>query len=75
MTIMIVNAATGEVVERDRTTEEQAQYEADVAAAEAAEAERVTVEAARVAARESAIAKLSKLGLNDSEVEAMMGGM
>ena len=75
MTIMIVNAATGEVVERDRTPEEQAQYEADVAAAEAAEAERVTAEAERVAARESAIAKLSALGLNEVEIDAMMGGV
>ena len=32
-------------------------------------------DAARVAARESAMVKLAKLGLNDSEVEAMMGGV
>ena len=32
-------------------------------------------EATRVAARESAMVKLALLGLNDSEVEAMMGGM
>lgn len=31
--------------------------------------------AARVAARESAMVKLAMLGLNDSEVEAMMGGV
>ena len=31
-------------------------------------------DAARVAARESAMVKLAMLGLNDSEVEAMMGG-
>ena len=32
-------------------------------------------EAERVAARESAIAKLSALGLNESEINAMMGGV
>ena len=32
-------------------------------------------EATRVAARESAMVKLALLGLNDSEVEAMMGGV
>lgn len=75
MTIMIVNAATGEVIERDRTPEEQAQHEADVAAAAAAEAERVTAEAVKVAARESAVAKLSALGLNVSEINAIVGGV
>ena len=40
MTVMIVNAATGEVVERDRTPAEQAQYEADIAAAQAAQRKR-----------------------------------
>ena len=75
MTIMIVDAATGEVIERDRTPEEQAQYEVDVAAAQAAEAERVAVDAAKVAARESAIAKLSALGLNVSEINAIVGGV
>jgi hypothetical protein len=72
---MIVDAATGEVIERDRTPEEQAQYEVDVAAAQAAEAERVAVDAAKVAARESAIAKLSALGLNVSEINAIVGGV
>ena len=75
MTIMIVNAATGEVIERDRTPEEQAQHEADVAAAQAAEAERVAVEAAKVAAKESAMLKLAALGLSVSEVEAIVGSV
>ena len=73
--ILEVFANTGEVVERDRTPAEQAQYEADVAAVEAAETERVTAEAAKVAARESAVAKLSALGLNEVEINAMMGGL
>ena len=62
-------------VVRPMTVKEQAQYEADVAAAEAAEQERVTAEAAKVAARESAIAKLSALGLNEVEINAIVGGV
>ena len=74
MTVMIVNAATGEVVERDRTPAEQAQYETDQAAAVVAEQERADAEAERVAARESGVAKLLALGLTVDEVEAMTNG-
>jgi hypothetical protein len=35
----------------------------------------VDAEAARVAARESAVAKLSALGLSEVEINAMMGGL
>jgi hypothetical protein len=35
----------------------------------------VDAEAQRVAARESAIAKLSALGLNESEINAIVGGV
>ena len=38
------------------------------------EAEAVAVEAARVAARESAVAKLAALGLDEVEVAALLGG-
>ena len=50
--------------------------EAEVAA-EMQRLEQVAVdaEAAKIAARESAIAKLSALGLNESEINAMMGGV
>ena len=72
-TILIVNAATGEVVERDRTPAEQAQYETDQAAAVVAEQERADAEAERVAARESATVKLAALGLNDAEIKAIIG--
>jgi hypothetical protein len=68
-------ANTGVIIKRDRTPEEQAQHEIDVAAAEAAEAERVAVEAAKVAARESAMLKLAALGLSVSEVEAIVGSV
>ena len=75
MNVLEINAATGEVIERDFTAEELAQRELDAAA----EAERVAAaeqaEAERVAARESAIAKLAALGLNESEVAAIVGGV
>jgi hypothetical protein len=71
--ILEVFADTGETVERDRTPAEQAQYETDQAAAVVAEQERADAEAERVAARESAIVKLSALGLNDAEIKAIMG--
>ena len=73
--IIEVFADTGEVVERERTPAEQAQYETDQAAAVVAAQNAADAEATRVAARESAMVKLAKLGLNDSEVEAMMGGV
>jgi hypothetical protein len=72
MAIMIVNAATGEVLERDRTPEEQAQYEADVAAAAAAAAEADAVVAQRVALRASAEAKLAALGLTLDEISTVL---
>lgn len=74
-TILIVNAATGETVERERTAEEQAQFELDQAAAALAEQAAADAEAAKVAARESAIAKLSALGLNIDEVNAIVGSI
>lgn len=75
MNVLEINAATGEVIERDFTVEELAQRELDAVA----EAERVAaveaLEAERVAARESAIAKLSALGLNESEINSIVGGV
>ena len=71
MNVMIVNAATGEVVERDRTPEEQAQYEADVAAAEAAEAERVAVAEQNAQATAAAVAHAKSLGFTDAMIAVM----
>ena len=73
--ILEVFADTGEVVERDRTPEEQAQYETDQAAAAIAAQVAADAETAKVAARESAVAKLSALGLSEVEINAMMGGL
>ena len=64
----------GAVTERPLTPEEIAQREADAAAAAAAEAEREAEEAAKVAAGESAIAKLAALGLTAEEAAAIVGG-
>ena len=68
-------ADTGEVVERDRTPAEQAQYETDQAAAAVAAKVAADAEAERVAARESAVAKLSALGLNEVEINAIVGSI
>lgn len=64
---VIVNAATGETIERPLTAEEiaerdswQAEYEARQAQAEA-----------KATARESALAKLAELGLTADEVAAL----
>tara|TARA_R110000868_G_scaffold172335_1_gene408226 strand:+ start:597 stop:830 length:234 start_codon:yes stop_codon:yes gene_type:complete len=74
-TILIVNAATGETVQRERNAEEQAQYATAMAAAAVAEAESAAADAAKAAARESAMAKLAALGLNESEVESIVGSV
>ena len=71
MTVMIVNAATGEVVERDRTPAEQAQYEADIAAAAQAEAEYAAAEARLAAARAAAIEHAKGLGFTDEMIAVM----
>lgn len=72
--VVIIDALTGEVTERDFTPEELAQREADAAAAAAAEAEREAVVQAKAAKRQSARNKLRALGLDDDEVEALIGG-
>lgn len=61
------DAATGEVTERDFTSQELAQREADAAAAEQAAAEQ----AEREAKREAALAKLEALGLNVDDLAAL----
>jgi len=72
-TILIVNAATGETIQRERTAEEQTQFELDQAAAALAEQAAVDAEAAKVAARESAMAKLAALGLTVDEITSLIG--
>lgn len=67
--IRIHDVETGEVIDREMTTEELAQLAKDRAEAEATKAK---VEAADTA-KKSAIAKLAALGLSADEVNALIG--
>lgn len=66
-----VNCETGETIEIELTAEEMAQLEADQAAAQEAQAQLEADQAAKIAARESALAKLKALGLSDEEIAAL----
>ena len=68
-----VNVTTGEIIQREPTPEELAQEALDQAAAAAANAERDAAEAARLAAKESARAKLAAIGLTEEEIAALVG--
>jgi hypothetical protein len=63
--VVIVNALTGEIVEREQTEEEIAQAKADLAEAKA----QAKAEAAKASAKE---AVLTKLGLTADEVTALL---
>jgi hypothetical protein len=67
LTTVIFDAATGETIERPLTADEIAQRKLDISTAEARQAEAD----AKVAARESALAKLAALGLTADEVAAL----
>lgn len=69
--IVEVWADTGEVVERERTPDEQAQYEADLAAAEAATAEAAAKVEANAAATAAAVAHAKSLGFTDEMIAVM----
>lgn len=68
---IVVNCETGVAEEIELTAEEIAQLETDRAQAEAERLQRETEEAAKLAARESALAKLAALGLTDEEIQAL----
>jgi hypothetical protein len=68
-----VNCATGEVIERPLTAEEIAEREVQAAQAAEEQAQREAEEAARIAAKESALAKLAALGLTEAEAQAIVG--
>jgi hypothetical protein len=72
LTKLVVDCATGTQKEIPLSAEELAQREADRVAFEAAEAERLVAEAAKAAAKESAIAKLEELGLTEAEISALV---
>jgi DNA-binding NarL/FixJ family response regulator len=65
--IMVVNVATGEVIERPITADELAQRESDIAVFDLWKSEQN----AKQTARESALAKLAALGLTADEVAAL----
>ena len=71
-TKLIVNCETGVTEEIELTAEEIAQMEADAAAAAAEQAAREAEIAAKQAAKESALAKLSALGLTAEEAAALL---
>ncbi len=71
MTITETWADTGETVERERTADEQAQYEADQAAADAAAAQAAAKAEADAAATAAAIAHAKSLGFTDAMIAVM----
>jgi len=70
-TILIVNAATGETVERERNAAEQAQHDADVAAYEAAETQWAAAAAQQATDRAAAIEHAKSLGFTDPMIAVM----
>ena len=71
MTILEIWADTGQAVERDRTADEQAQYEADLAAVETAAAQAAAKAEADAAATAAAIAHAKSLGFTDAMIAVM----
>lgn len=68
--IRIHNVETGELIDREMTAEELAQYEAD----QADHAARAEAEAAKAAEKAAATAKLAALGLTAEEAQLLLGG-
>jgi hypothetical protein len=66
------DVATGEVIVRDMTAGELAQYEKDVAKWAKLKADQATASAARTVARE---ALLTKLGITADEAQLLLGGL
>tara|TARA_R110000823_G_C15780517_1_gene485034 strand:- start:60 stop:287 length:228 start_codon:yes stop_codon:yes gene_type:complete len=67
LTALSINAVTGKQTIRDLTDDELAQRKLDATEAKARQAEAE----AKVAARESALAKLAALGLTEAEIQAL----
>lgn len=68
---MIVNVATGEVIKRERTVEEEAQYEADQEALAAAQAEAEAKAAQDAQTTAAAIEHAKTLGFTDAMIAVM----
>lgn len=71
MTIIEVDATTGESVERERTEAEILQYERDLAALEKAQADLIAKQEADRVAREAAIEHAKSLGFTDEMIAVM----
>jgi hypothetical protein len=69
--VLEVNADTGQIIERDFTSEEKTQREADNVAAEKAAADKAAKEAAEAAATAAAIAHAKSLGFTDEMIAVM----
>ena len=70
-----INAATGEVIERDFTPEEKKQRKADEAAAKKAEKARIAEEAKAKQDRADAIDHAKSLGFTDDMIAQMFPGL
>jgi hypothetical protein len=71
MDVLEYNALTGETIERDRTPEEQKQYEADQAAAKAAAAAADKQAKGNAQATADAIEHAKSLGFTDAMIAVM----
>jgi UDP-N-acetylmuramyl pentapeptide synthase len=71
MTITIIDNATGERIQREFTSEELAQREADLAAAEAAAVEAAAIAEQNAQATAAAIAHAKSLGFTDEMIAVM----
>ena len=71
MTIIEVWADTGETIERERTADEQAQYETDQAEFQAAATTAVAKAEADAVATAEAIAHAKSLGFTDAMIAVM----
>jgi hypothetical protein len=69
--ISIYDHATGESIVRDMTAEEQELRDAEIAAYNAEKAAKATAIAEAEAAKDSALAKLSALGLDLDDLKAL----
>lgn len=69
----IVDVSTGEIIVRDLTENEIAEQEEISANTEAVNAEIESSNAAKLLLKESAMAKLSALGLTNEEIAAIIG--
>ena len=67
-TVVIIDALTGEVIEREQTEAEKAQTDSDTVEAET----RVQAEADKATAKQ---AVLTKLGITAEEAQLLLGGI